>query len=102
MDSKQLRAIRKRMGLTQKALAGRLLIAENTVARMERDEQVITPPMGLLISYVAREAGVDPSHPETGSRKATDKKRADRGAPRHSGRKSRARPGDASVSPRRR
>jgi transcriptional regulator with XRE-family HTH domain len=56
---KELRAIRGAMGLTQAELAERLKIARNTVARMERSLQAITPSMALLITFVAREAGVE-------------------------------------------
>jgi hypothetical protein len=47
------------MGLTQVELAERLRVASNSVARMERGEMIVTPPMALLISFVAREAGVE-------------------------------------------
>jgi DNA-binding XRE family transcriptional regulator len=52
---KELKAIRDQMGLTQAELAERLKIARNTVARMERSLQAITPSMALLIGYVARD-----------------------------------------------
>jgi transcriptional regulator with XRE-family HTH domain len=61
------------MGLTQEGLAERLKIARNTVARMERNLQAITPSMALLISFVAREAGVDTPDSSRGSRTAQDK-----------------------------
>jgi transcriptional regulator with XRE-family HTH domain len=72
---KELKAIRDAMGLTQAELADRLKIARNTVARMERSLQAITPSMALLISFVAREAGVETpaSHSRPGSRAAPDK-----------------------------
>jgi len=43
------------MGLTQDGLADRLKVSSNSVARMERGEMIVTPPMALLISYVARD-----------------------------------------------
>lgn len=93
MDGKQLKAIRKRMGLTQKALADRLRVAENTVARMERNEQAITPPMELLIGYVTREPGVDleNSNARSGRRDLAPKAARSAGL-RHSAAKSRRRP----------
>jgi len=72
---KELKAIRKAMGLTQAELAERLKIARNTVARMERELQAITPSMALLISFVAREAGVDASHPERGRGQVKDQRK---------------------------
>jgi transcriptional regulator with XRE-family HTH domain len=80
------------MQLTQIELAERLKIAGNSVARMERDEMIVTPPMELLITFVAREAGVDPSHRQT-SRRAAANKKANRGKARHSIRASRRRQG---------
>jgi transcriptional regulator with XRE-family HTH domain len=56
MTGKQLRAIRKRLGLTQVELAARLKLTGNSVARLERDDVAITEPMALLVSYVARES----------------------------------------------
>jgi transcriptional regulator with XRE-family HTH domain len=80
---KDLKAVRDAMGLTQAELAERLKIARNTVARMERELQAITPPMALLISFVAREAGVDASHPERGRSKVKNQ-RKDADKARHS------------------
>lgn len=92
MNGKRLRAIRDRMGLTQAGLAERLKITASSVARMEQGVMIITPPMELLISFVAREAGVDPTHGQTGSRAAPGKK-ADRGKARDSVRASGGRKG---------
>jgi transcriptional regulator with XRE-family HTH domain len=61
MTRKQLRDVRNRMGLTQAELAEKLKIARNSVARMESGRMIITPPMALLISFVAREAEVERS-----------------------------------------
>lgn len=58
------------MGLTQVELAEKLKITRNSVARMESGRMIITPPMGLLIWFVAREAGVERRRqrdPHTGS-----------------------------------
>lgn len=49
MKGKTLRAIRKRLGLTQVQLAKRIGITSNTVARWERDELPIREPMVRLI-----------------------------------------------------
>ena len=54
------------MGLTQAEFADRLKMARNSVVRMERGQMIITPPMKLLITYVAREAGVESAHPQRG------------------------------------
>lgn len=74
MKPKELKSIRIAMGLTQEELADRLRITRNSVARMERGEMIITPPMALLISYVAREAGVDAVNPARGRKPAQGKR----------------------------
>jgi transcriptional regulator with XRE-family HTH domain len=88
---KELKAIRDAMGLTQAELAERLKIARNTVARMERELQAITPPMALLISFVAREAGVETADGQRGRRAATGK-RTHGGGARDSGGRGRKAP----------
>ena len=98
MIGAELKAIRARMGLKQTELAERLRIAGNTVARMERDEQVITPPMELLILYVAREAGVDVSSHARGGRPAAALKKAGRPSAGSAAGKSRSRSGKNIVS----
>jgi transcriptional regulator with XRE-family HTH domain len=75
MTGKQLRAIRKAMGLTQAAFGERIKMAGNSVTRMENGRMIITPAMALLISFVARESGVDAANPARG-RKAAQGKRA--------------------------
>jgi transcriptional regulator with XRE-family HTH domain len=75
MTKKELKAVRAAMGLTQAEFAKRLKIARNSVARMESGGMIITPPMGLLISFVAREAGVDATHSQRSRSKATDKRK---------------------------
>jgi transcriptional regulator with XRE-family HTH domain len=96
MTSKQLKAIRAHMGLTQAAFAARIGMAGNSVARMERGEMIITPPMALLIGYVAREAGVDFTDRPTGSRPAPAK-RAQRSKARNTVRQSRRRQGSEAL-----
>ena len=49
MKGKALKGIRKRLGLTQVALAKRIGVTGNTVARWERDELPIREPMMRLI-----------------------------------------------------
>lgn len=82
MRPKELRAIRDQMGLTQAEFAERLRIARNTVARMERSLQAITPPMELLIRYVAREAGVDIASDQKRSRRKVMTQRKVAGKPK--------------------
>jgi transcriptional regulator with XRE-family HTH domain len=84
MTKKQLRDIRATMGLTQAQFAAELRISRNSVARMETGGQVITPSMALLISFVAREAGVETADSER-SRRAATGKRAHGGGARDSG-----------------
>jgi transcriptional regulator with XRE-family HTH domain len=71
------------MGLTQAQLAERLKMASNSVTRMECGRMIVTPPMELLITYIAREAGVEVAHGQT-SRGAVADKAAHRGKARYS------------------
>jgi|SRR5262244_3199895 len=81
MTGKELRAIRKRLGLTQVGFADRIRVARNTVVRMENGQMIITPPMELLIQFVAREAGVEPSHKKGIRRKTSNLREAARKSP---------------------
>jgi transcriptional regulator with XRE-family HTH domain len=49
MRGKELRAIRKRLGWRQADLAEELGVTANTVARWERDEMEVSPPVEKLI-----------------------------------------------------
>ena len=49
MDGPELQRLRTHAGLTQAALAARLGVAPNTVARWEQGQRVITEPMARLI-----------------------------------------------------
>ena len=49
MDGPELRHLRTRAGLTQAALAAKLGVAPNSVARWERNERAIAEPMARLI-----------------------------------------------------
>jgi DNA-binding transcriptional regulator YiaG len=49
VDGSELRGLRMRTGLTQAALADRLGVAPNSVARWERNERTIAEPMARLI-----------------------------------------------------
>ena len=49
MKGKTLRAIRKRLGLTQAELAKQIGVTGNTLARWERDELQIREPIVRLI-----------------------------------------------------
>lgn len=51
MDSKEIKALRKRLGLTQKVLADRLGVDAITVSRWERGEY---KPSGLALRQLAR------------------------------------------------
>ena len=55
MTGEELRGVRKRLGLTQAALAEQLAVSPNTVARWERDEVPIREPMARLIRLLAKE-----------------------------------------------
>jgi len=49
VDGPTLRRLRMRAGLTQAALAAKLGVAANSVARWERNERTIAEPMARLI-----------------------------------------------------
>jgi transcriptional regulator with XRE-family HTH domain len=87
MTGKQVRAIRRRLGLTQGQFGYALRTTGNTVARWERDEVAITPQMELLIQYVAREAGVDVALNSQRSSSSAEGKRAHAKAPKTPSRK---------------
>jgi transcriptional regulator with XRE-family HTH domain len=74
MTGEALRRIRGALGLTQAGLAERLRISRNSVARMETAVMIVTPPMELLIQYVAREAGIDAINPARGRKRAQGKR----------------------------
>jgi transcriptional regulator with XRE-family HTH domain len=57
MNGKELRGIRKRLGLTQKQLAKEAAVTSNTVARWERDEVAIRESMARLIQSIAKSRG---------------------------------------------
>src|SRR3989304_9978621 len=74
MTGKRVRAIRLQMGLTQVGLAVKIGMTGSSVARMEQGVMIVTEPMALLISYVAREAGVDGINAPRGRKLAQDKR----------------------------
>lgn len=57
MEGKELRAIRKKMGLTQKQLAEKIGITWNTLARWERGELGIREPISRLIRILDETSG---------------------------------------------
>jgi len=60
MDGAELRRIRERIGWTQRRLAEELGVAENTVARWERDEIGMRESTERLIRRVAADHNVKP------------------------------------------
>jgi DNA-binding transcriptional regulator YiaG len=54
MTGAELRRIRRRLGLTQVALAARLGVHGNSLARWERNLVRITEPVARLIRFVAK------------------------------------------------
>jgi transcriptional regulator with XRE-family HTH domain len=80
MTGKELRAIRTKMGLSQKAFGERVRLHGNSIARMERGVVAIVPPIELLIEMVAREHGVEAAHGARGRRTAASKKAGGAGA----------------------
>ena len=55
MKSRGLRAIRRRLGISQAKLAERIGFTQNTVARWERDEIPISEPAARLIRIAGGE-----------------------------------------------
>jgi transcriptional regulator with XRE-family HTH domain len=55
MRGREVRAIRKRLGISQRALGDRLGVAQNTVARWERGEANVTEPIARLIRIAGGE-----------------------------------------------
>jgi transcriptional regulator with XRE-family HTH domain len=55
MTGKELRAIRKRMGLTQVEFAALVGVAPNSIARQERGEIGIREPLGRLVRLLANQ-----------------------------------------------
>ncbi len=60
-----LRRLRRRLAISQAGLADLLATTPNTVARMERDELPIRPPMARLVLLVAHLAEKGDSYAET-------------------------------------
>jgi DNA-binding transcriptional regulator YiaG len=52
----ELRNLRRRLGLTQTALADLVGVPSNTIARWERDEMAMRPAMDRLIRLTVAEA----------------------------------------------
>jgi DNA-binding transcriptional regulator YiaG len=52
MTGAGLRRLRRQHGLTQRALAVRLGVTANSVARWERGERAIAPPIARLIHLI--------------------------------------------------
>lgn len=68
---------RRRLGLTQAAFAALLATTPNSVARMERGEQPIRPPMArlvLLVAYLADRG--DPFAAELAAKRRGRRRRA--------------------------
>ena len=55
MKEREVRVIRKRLGISQRELGERLGVAQNTVARWERGEAAITEPIARLLRIAGGE-----------------------------------------------
>jgi transcriptional regulator with XRE-family HTH domain len=58
MTGKEIRALRRRLGWTQVALADAVGVSSNTVARWERSEMAISEPAARLLQKIAAEQQV--------------------------------------------
>jgi transcriptional regulator with XRE-family HTH domain len=54
MTGRAVRRVRKRLGLTQAAFAGRVGVISNTVARWERDELTVGSTAAILIKLLGQ------------------------------------------------
>ena len=70
MNGRKARAMRKRLGISQRELGERLGVAQNTVARWERGEVSITEPIERLLRIV----GGEPADAVLGGAKKARKK----------------------------
>jgi transcriptional regulator with XRE-family HTH domain len=59
MTAAQLKAIRKKLGLTQAALAELVGVTTNTIARQERGELGIGEPLARLLKLLAEQRSPD-------------------------------------------
>jgi transcriptional regulator with XRE-family HTH domain len=64
MKGPKLRERRQALGLTQQALADKLKVTQNTVARWEREEMAIPGFLHLAINWIELEAAKDASKSE--------------------------------------
>lgn len=55
MTGAEIRALREKLGWTQKALAEAVGVTSNTVARWERGEMAISEPAARLLQKIAAE-----------------------------------------------
>ena len=58
MTGKEIRALRRRLGWTQVALADAVGVSSNSVARCERGEMAISEPAARLLQKIAAEQQV--------------------------------------------
>jgi transcriptional regulator with XRE-family HTH domain len=56
MTGEELRALRHRLGLTQRAFAEQLGVEANSLARLERDERTIGQTLAILARLLAQRA----------------------------------------------
>jgi transcriptional regulator with XRE-family HTH domain len=61
MNGTRLRQLRRARGWTQQQMASHLAVSTNSVARWERDEVRITPPMEKLIHVVTARGAKEPA-----------------------------------------
>ena len=68
MKGPKLRERRLALGLTQQALADKLKVTQNTVARWEREEMAITGFLHLAINWIELEAAQSAASKSAGKR----------------------------------
>lgn len=98
MTSRELRAIRKRLGWTQKRLAEAVGITPNGLAMAERGETGISEPLSRLIRLIASGVDVDAIVNPASSRHASPSQPPKRTHAGHSKGEDRKGPGKSPVS----
>lgn len=89
MTSRELRAIRKRLGWTQKRLAEAVGITPNGLAMAERGETGISEPLARLIRLIASGVDVEAALDSRSGRRVSAFKPSHRASAGHPARQSR-------------
>ena len=98
MTAKELRQIRKRLGLTQKELAEGVGISPNSLAMQERGEIGISEPVARLVRLIGAGVDVEAALESRSGLRASASEPPKRSSAEHSSRESRKRKRQGSLS----